>query len=160
MSKKRDKDTNKEDFKSFFDILPEEIKSKIIKKIKEKEILNYLSSILEGNFKNHIKPIYIKNDVIHIVVDNPIWGQEFLFYKEHFLKRINFKYNENFKDISYKFSPKYFLTISKIDSFEKLDKELQENIENELSEINDSDLKNRLKNLMASIFLSNKQNNK
>ncbi|MCX8059561.1 MAG: DUF721 domain-containing protein [Spirochaetes bacterium] len=147
---------NKEEFKSFFEILPNELKVKLKSKLKEKEIIDFLKSLLEGNIKEHIKPIYINKGIIYVAVDNPIWGQEFLFYKDRFLKRINSKFKSDFYDIKYRFLPQYFQRDDKRSSFDKLNDELKKEVEDEIKIVDDAQMKEKLKNLIASIILSDK----
>jgi len=148
----------KKDFLVLKDILPRDICQKVEKKMREKEILNYFSDNLENTLKQHVKPIYIRGTQIFVVVDNPIWGQEFMLYKDLFLKRINTRFKEKFSNIGYRFDPRYFTKeVKQGDPYKELNEEEKIKVDHDTDRIEDNDLKDKLKSILSLIIKEEKK---
>jgi len=51
-------------------------------------------NIVNKNIANHSQPVFIKNKVLYIEVDSPIWSNELVFLKEKIIDKINGYYNK------------------------------------------------------------------
>jgi len=143
----------KERIFSMEDILSENIK-KVFEIAKfEKDILNFSKSLFNESVKNHCKPIYIANHILIIAVDNPLWANEIMNYKQHLLNKINKRFSEYLKDIRPKFLPKYFIEKK---NNKKLNQEDIDFIEKQTSKVEDKELKEKLSNLIETFILVDK----
>lgn len=136
------------------DILPESVK-KIVQIAKyEKQIIDFTKTILSETMKNHCKPIYIKSNILIIAVDNPLWANEIINYKQHFIGLINKRFDNYIKDIKTKFLPNYFVTKKEN---KKLSEEDKAFIEEKLEKITDTELKEKLEKLLESFIIVDKK---
>ncbi len=136
------------------EIIPEKIRSILQSAKFEKEIIDYSKSLLKDSIKTHCKPIYINNKKLIIAVDNPIWANELMNYKQHFLSLINKRFNNYLIDLNPKFLPKYFIEKKKD---QKLSQEEKTFIEEQLKMVEDIRLKDSLYNLIETFIIVDKK---
>lgn len=146
---------NKEDnFKEFKDLLPTEIKHRLKKKYFEKRIIELFNSLLKGSISNHVKAIYIYKNEIYCGVDNPLWGNEIISYKDHYLKKLNKTLKCDIKGIRFKLIPSLFKEKEKHESKIDLSEEQKKEIDNLIRNVKDDTLKNKIHKLLAMKYIN------
>ncbi len=136
------------------DLIPENIK-KIFQNAKfEKEIIDFTKKLFNETIKKHCKPIYISKQKMIVAVDNPLWANEIVNYKNHFLQLINKKFSNYIIDLVPKFLPKYF---SEKKKEEKLSDEDKIFIEEQLKNVEDKELKDNLYKLIETFIIIDKK---
>lgn len=161
MKNKNKNNKKKGNFKEFKDIIPADIKYKIKKKYLEKQIIDLFNSSLHGTISNHVKAIYVYKNEIYCGVDNPLWGNEIISYKDLYLKKINKNLNTRIKGIKFKLIPNLFNKeeIKKEKEFNLTDNQKEE-IEKKLKNVKDEKLKKVMYDLLASKFNDDNINKK
>ncbi|MBD3359916.1 MAG: DUF721 domain-containing protein [Candidatus Buchananbacteria bacterium] len=67
-----------------------------------KEFEKLIQDDLGGNISQKVKPLYIKNKILIVACLSSVIVQEFVFYKQNIIEKINHKFEEELlKDIKF-----------------------------------------------------------
>ncbi|MDI6785351.1 MAG: DUF721 domain-containing protein [bacterium] len=91
----------KGDFESIEVILKRIIKkSNLTSKFLEEKLKKKWKKIVGEEISKHIIPLQIKNKILYIKIENPIWNNEFNFLKKEIIEKVNLNMDKNIiKDI-------------------------------------------------------------
>jgi predicted nucleic acid-binding Zn ribbon protein len=68
----------------------------------EKRVLFLWNTIVDKRISSQTKPLYVKDNILFIKIESPVWAKELSFFKKDLVKRINSELKRRFlRDISF-----------------------------------------------------------